>query len=86
MVSFIFCGAKIMQTSGKRTRSQLPECSLSYAKILFIAFLAVTKKSAKISLFADSFRMEMYEKVSITILRRVHAEIVCHIAAEVGRR
>ena len=58
----MFCGAKIMQTSGKRTRSQLPECSLSYAKILFIAFCAVTKKSAKISLFADSFNLEICMK------------------------
>ena len=54
------------------------------AKIQFVASIRDTKKSAKISLFADSFRMEMYEKVSIPVLRRVHAEIVCHIAAEIG--
>ena len=29
---------------------------------------------------------DMYEKVLLPILRRVHAEIVCHIAAEVGWR
>ena len=55
------------------------------AKIRFIAFWAVTKKSAKISLFADSFNLERcMKKVSVTVLRRVHAKIVRHIAAEVG--
>ena len=33
VVSTTTLNAKILQTSGKRTCSQLPECSISYAKI-----------------------------------------------------
>ena len=36
------------------------------AKIRFIAFWTVTKKSAKISLFADSFNLERCMKKSIS--------------------
>ena len=51
-----------MQASAMKACFQIAECSLSYAKISFIAFYAVTKKSAKISLFADSFNLEICMK------------------------
>ena len=56
MVSFMFCGAKI----------------------LFIAFYAVTKESAKILLFADSFNIEIcmkknYSRYSVGFMPRLCA-------------
>ena len=54
-------------------------------KDIVYCFLRSYEKIGKDFTFCRFFQFrEMYEKVSLPVLCRVHAEIVRHIAAEVG--
>ena len=61
-------------------------CLLYHAKILFVASIVDTKKIGKDFTFCRFLNYMGVMKNSIPVLSWIHAEIVGHVATEIGRR